>query len=81
MDMEQYARELMQGKNAGALQRLTQSENGAKLAERFDGRKIEQAAKNGDMQALSQLLKNVLSTPEGRSFAAEVQKAVNGDGR
>ena len=81
MDMEKYAKQLMQGKNGAALQKLTESDTGAKLAARFDGAAIEKAAKNGDSKALAAILKNVLSTPEGREFAAKVQKAVGGDGR
>lgn len=81
MDLEKAARELMNGKNGAALKKLTESENGAALAGRFDGAEIERAAKNGDTAALSKLLRQVLSSPEGASFAAQVQKAVNGGGR
>lgn len=81
MDFENYAKQLMKGKNGGALQSLTQSETGAKLAARFDGAAIEKAAREGDKQALSQLLQGVLNTPEGRDFAAQVQKAVKEHGR
>ena len=81
MDMEKYAKQLMQGKNGAALQKLTQSDAGAKLAAKFDGAAIEKAAKSGDAKALSDILKSVLSTPEGQNFAAQVKKAVGGDGR
>ena len=81
MDLEQAARQLMAGKNGAALQQITQSQEGARLAARFDGAKLERAAQAGDTQALAALLKDVLSTPEGRSFAAQVQKAVDGHGR
>lgn len=81
MDMEKYAKQLMEGKNGAALQKLTQSDTGAKLAAKFDGAAIEKAAREGDAKALSQILKNVLNTPEGRDFAAQVQKAVGGNGR
>ena len=69
MDLEKAARELMNGKN------------GAALAKKFDGAAIERAAKSGDSAALSRLLKQVLSTPEGASFAAQVQRAVKNGGR
>lgn len=81
MDMEKYAKQLMAGKNGAALEKLTQSDLGAKLASKFDGAAIEAAARSGDSQALSQILKSVLATPEGKDFAAQVQKAVDGRGR
>ena len=43
---------------------------------------LEQYAnKAGDMQALGRMLQGVLATPEGKRFAAEVQKAVRDGGR
>ena len=81
MDLEQAARQLRNGENGAALQKITESEAGAALAGRFDGAAIEQAAKSGDAAALSALLKGILSTPEGARFAEQVQRAVNGRGR
>ena len=81
MDLEQAARALQSGKNGAALKKLTESEAGAALAGKVDGAAIEQAARSGDTKALSELLKTVLSTPEGAAFAAQVTKAVRGDGQ
>lgn len=81
MDMEKYAKQLMEGKNGDALKKAVQSDAGARLAARFDGAAVEKAARDGDSEALSGLLKNILSTPEGRDFAAQVQKAVRDNGR
>lgn len=81
MDMQEYARRVMQGKDGAALDALTQSETGARLAAKFDGAALEAAARSGDMQTLSKLMKQILDTPEGRRFAAEVQKTVGRDGR
>ncbi len=81
MDLEQAARALREGENGEALRRLTESEAGAALAGRFDGRRIERAVKNGDTEALSRLLSELLSTPEGARFAGEVRRAVDGGGR
>jgi len=81
MDMEQYARELMNGSSGRALKALTESGDGAALSKRFDGAAVENAAKSGDTAALAALLKGVLSTPEGARFAAQVKKAVDGGGR
>ncbi len=81
MDLEKYARQVQQSPQGAALEKLTRSEAGAKLAASLDGEKLEKAAKAGDMQALSQILKGVLSTPEGKSFARQVEKAVKRDGQ
>lgn len=81
MDWEKYAKQLMEGENARELQRLTASEAGASLAARFDGEAIEKAAREGDAAALTAVLRDVLGTPEGRRFAAQVQKAVDANGR
>lgn len=64
-----------------SLERLAQSESGAKLAARFDGEAMESAARKGDMKALSSMLRDILATPEGKEFAAQVQKAVKRDER
>ena len=81
MDLENYARQVKRSEKGAALEKLTQSEAGAKLAARLDGAKLEQAAKAGDMKALSAMLKGILATPEGKSFAAQVEKAVKDNGR
>lgn len=81
MDLEKYKRQVQQSDKGGALDQLARSEAGAKLAARLDGEKLEKAAKAGDMKALSDMLKGILSTPEGKNFAAQVQKAVKKDGR
>ena len=81
MDMEKLISQAKQGKQGAALKKLTQSEEGAKLAAKVDGAKLEAAAREGDAKALTALLQDILATPEGKSFAAAVEKAVKGDGR
>jgi hypothetical protein len=81
MEWEEYAKRLRSGKSAKALEALTQSEAGAKLAAKFDGKAVEQAARSGDGETLSRLLQGILATPEGQDFARQVQKAVEKDGR
>ncbi len=81
MDLDRYIQELKRGQSAGSLEKLTRSETGARLAAQVDTAKLEQAARQGDMQALSAALRELLSTPEGRDFAAQVQKAVKSGGR
>ena len=81
MDLEKFARQVRDGEKAAALDDLARSRAGAQLAARVDGEKLTQAAKAGDMQTLGRMLQELLSTPEGKSFAQQVQKAVKPDGR
>ena len=81
MDLDKYIRELKYGKSAEALKKLTESEAGARLAGKVDVSKLEKAAQQGDMRTLSAMLQSVLATPEGRSFAAQVERAVRENGR
>ena len=81
MDLDKYIRELKYGKSADALKQLTESEAGARLAGKVDVSKLEAAARQGDMNTLSAMLKTILSTPEGRNFAAQVERAVKQNGR
>ena len=80
MDLEKYAGQVRQG-SGGALEKLARSGQGEKLLRKVDGEKLAAAAKAGDMQTLGQMINAILSTPEGRSFANEVKKAVGQDGR
>lgn len=71
----------MEGEMGSSLQSILSSKAGAKLARAVDGREVEEAAKAGNTQALSEMLRKVLATPEGRDFAEQVRKTVNGHGR
>lgn len=81
MYLEEYAEELLKGSDRARLEELARSESGTKLAARFDGDAMESAARKGDMKALSSMLRDILATPEGKEFAARVQKAVKRDER
>lgn len=79
LDLESYAREHLGKGEREALGKLTGSAAGARLAARVNGGALEEAARKGDMSTLSSILRDILSTPEGQSFAAEVRKAVKRD--
>ncbi len=81
MDLEKYAQQIRQGEKGGQLDALARSTDGERLLAGLDKRRLEQAAKAGDMKALGQMLQGVLATPEGKRFAAQVQKAVQDGGR
>jgi hypothetical protein len=81
IDFEKYAQQLISGEHGQELQRLTQSEDGVKLAQKLDGAALETAVKAGDGESLSKLIQGILSTPEGQNFARQVQRTVSKDGR
>lgn len=76
MDWEEKVRDLMKSGAGKDLQSLMNSEAGERLAKTMDGSSVERAAKNGNAQELAAILKNVLSTPEGKAFAEQVRKTV-----
>lgn len=81
MDMEKLAKQALDGKNTAALEALAKSSAGEKLASQIDGKALEKAVRAGDMTALSAMLKDALSTPEGQSFIGQVKKAADSHGR
>ncbi len=73
MDMDKLAREL---RSKGKLDALADSPEGRALSARFDGAALREAVEKGDTVAMQDVLRRVLSTPEGRALAEKVQKAV-----
>lgn len=78
MDIEKYSEGVLNLKNAGALRRVSESENGRRVADMLDEEKLKRAMQSGDGEALTAALQKILSTPEGRALAADVKKAVDG---
>ena len=73
MDFAELKRELESKK---ALKAAAQSEAGQKLLQQVDSAEVERAAKSGDAAALKSILSRVLSTPEGKELAQQVQEAM-----
>ena len=73
MDLNQLERKLKENRGLGA---LAQSPEGKALASQFDENALRAAAKQGDTAALQEILQRVLSTPEGKTLAEKVRKAV-----
>ena len=73
MDLEKMERKLRENGGLGALAR---SPEGKALASQFDEAELRAAAKQGDTAALQEILRRVLATPEGKTLAEKVQKAV-----
>ena len=81
MDIGKMAEKIMSGDRGDTLKKLTASKEGTRLAARFDGDAVEKAARRGDSAELTRLLGTILSTEEGRQFAEQVRKAMDGHGR
>lgn len=77
-DFEKLGKELMGGKNAGAIKEIANSAEGQKLSKMFDAKAVEQAAKSGNTGELQKLLAQVLSTDEGKALADKLSKTMNG---
>lgn len=73
MELEKLEQKLKGNNSLGA---LANSPEGKALASRFDESALRDAAKKGDTAALQEILRRVLSTPEGKALAEKVQKAV-----
>ena len=73
MDLDQLERKLRENKGLGA---LAASPESRALASQFDESAMRAAAKQGDTAAMQDILRRVLSTPEGKALAEKVQKAV-----
>ena len=73
-NFEQLGKELERRGKAEDIKRLAQSDESRKLAGMIDAGKLQQAAKNGDTDALRDMLGAVLKTQEGQRLAESVRK-------
>ena len=73
-DLESIARALHSSGKKSELEQLAASANGKRLEGMVDGAALEAAVKSGDAASLEKMLGALLSTPEGKALAADVQK-------
>ena len=73
-NFEDIGRELARRGKTEELRRLADSAEGQRLSQTAEAAAIARAAKAGDSAALQQLIKQILSTPEGRKLADDVQR-------
>lgn len=73
MDLSEMKR---MAESSGALREVSESAEARKLLREIDGESIESALKRGDTAALGAAFQKLLSTPEGKTLADRVQKAV-----
>ena len=72
MDLDRLERKL----RTGGLGELANTPESRALGVQFDASELRDAAAKGDAAALQDILRRILSTPEGRALAEKVHKAV-----
>ncbi|MCD8358049.1 MAG: hypothetical protein LUC06_02445 [Oscillospiraceae bacterium] len=77
MDFSEMRRQAAQQER---LQAAAQSAAAKRVLQELDADAVERVAASGDAAALKALLHQVLASPEGRSLAEQVKKAVKPDG-
>ena len=71
-DWETLRSRLLNEKNGGAYRELADSAEARRLSKSISPREAENALRSGDPEQLRKLLRQVLSTPEGRSLAEKL---------
>ena len=72
-DLEKLAQELRRKGKTEDLRALASSEDGQRLGAMIDGDAARRALQSGDSAAISQLMRGVLGTAEGRRLAQKLQ--------
>lgn len=73
MDLNEMKRA---AESSGVLREVSKSAGAQKLLRELDGEGIESALKRGDSAALAAAFQKLISTPEGKTLADQVRKAV-----
>ena len=75
-DLENLGRQLEQSGKSDKLRQLADSADGKAVSRMVDAEEIGKAAKSGNMAALQDILRDVLSTEEGKRLAENLKKAM-----
>ena len=75
-DLERLGSELKTSGKSEALMKLAESPDGKAVGRLVDAESVRKAAKSGDMAALQDILRGVLSTDEGKRLAEGLRKAM-----
>ena len=75
-DLERLGSELKKSGKSDALMKLAESADGKAVSRLVDAEAVGKAAKNGDMAALQDILRGVLSSDEGKRLAESLRKAM-----
>lgn len=75
-DLDKLGNELKKSGKSEALMKLAESPDGKAVGRLVDAESVRKAAKSGDMAALQDILRGVLSTDEGKRLAEGLHKAM-----
>lgn len=75
-DLENLGRRIEQSGKSDKLRQLADSADGKAVSRMVDAEEIGKAAKSGNMAALQDILRGVLSTEEGKRLAENLKKAM-----
>lgn len=75
-NFQSVEKQLVESGKAEKIKAIADSADGQRLAGKLDAKKVEQAAKSGDAEALRGILLEVLGTGEGKRLAEQLQKAM-----
>lgn len=75
-DLEKLGSELKKSGRSEALIKLAELPDGKAVGRLVDPETVQKAAKDGDMAALQDILRGVLSTDEGKRLAEDLRKAM-----
>lgn len=77
-DLSALGRKLESGPMADKLRQAASSPEGQRIMQNLDAEAVEKAAKQGDMQALKNILSSVLATSEGQALAKKIKQSMEG---
>ena len=75
-DLDKLGNELKKSGKSEALMKLAESPDAKAVGRLVDAESVRKAAKSGDMAALQDILRGVLSTDEGKRLAEGLRKAM-----
>ena len=75
-DIESLQRQIEDSGMADKLRQAADSAEGQRIMRSIDTAAVERAAKQGDMQALKDILGKVLATPEGQNLARKIKQSM-----
>ncbi len=73
-NFENIGRELERRGKTDGIRKIAESADGQSLSRMIDASAVEQAAKNGDTEALKNMVTKVLSTDEGKRLAESLRR-------
>ena len=71
-DLEALGSELLRGKNGDAIRSLAASKEAQRLGQTISAQAAEQAVRSGDTAKMAELLRQAVSTPEGKALAEKL---------